>query len=153
MATFTCSAALPGVQPKGMESGVQCKVFAHAATASAAAGDVVLACKIPHGATVLDAMIRIGHRADTQATANVFLAKVGDGSASAIASMGTQVLSASGAAQLFRPTSAALWAPTRISLSDDAAVQHAMLKISIQAGTTTTSFSCNGYVTYTMDES
>lgn len=151
MATFTCSAALPGVQPKGMESGVQCKVFAHAATASAAAGDVVLACKIPHGATVLDAMIRVGHRADTQATVNVFLAKVGDGSATAIASMGTQVLSATGTAQLFRPLTP--WAPTRISLSDDAAVQHALLKISIQAGTTTTSFSCNGYVTYTMDES
>lgn len=152
MATFTCSAALPGVQPKALHEGEQCKVFSHAATASAAAGDVVLCCKIPNRAIVLDASIRIGHKADTQATANVFLAKVGDGSATAIASMGTQVLSATGASVLFRPTSASLWAPTRISLSDDSAVQYAMLKISIQAGTTTTSFSCNGYVTYTMDE-
>ncbi|MNG40713.1 hypothetical protein D3C84_1294380 [compost metagenome] len=49
--------------------------------------------------------------------------------------------------------SAALtWVPTKISLSDDAAVQYAMLKVGISAGSTTTSFSLNGWVSYTMDE-
>lgn len=148
MATFTCSTALAGVQPKQIHAGAQATTFLHAATASAAAGDVVLCCKIPNRAMVLDAAIRIGHKADTQATANVFLAKVADGSASAIAQLGTQVLSATGGAVMFRP--AATWTPTRISLSDDATVQHALLKISVQAGTTTTSFSLAGYVLYTM---
>lgn len=148
MATFTCSTALAGVQPKQIHAGAQATTFVHAATTSAAAGDVVLCCKIPNRAMVLDCAIRIGHKADTQATANIFLAKVGDGSASAIASMGTQVLSATGGAQMFRPSTA--FTPTRISLSDDASVQYAMLKVSVQAGTTTTSFSLGGYVLYTM---
>lgn len=150
MATFTCSTALGGVQPKQLHIGAQATTFIRPDAASAAAGDVVLCCKIPNRAMVLDCAIRMGHRADTQATANVFLAKVGDGSASAIASMGTQVLSATGGAQMFRPSTA--WTPTRISLSDDAAVQYAMLKISVQAGTTTTSFSLAGYVLYTMGD-
>lgn len=150
MATFTCSAALPGVQPKNHVAGVIATTFTRADVASAAAGDVVLCCKIPNRAIVIDAAIRMGHRADTQATANVFLAKVADGSASAIASLGTQVLSATGGAQMFRPSTA--FTPTRISLSDDAAVQHAFLKVSVQAGTTTTSFSLAGFVSYIMDE-
>lgn len=150
MATFTCSTALAGVQAKQIHEGAQATSFVHTGTTSAAAGDVVLCCKIPDRARVLDAAVRIGHKADTQATANVFLAKVGDGSASAIASMGTQVLSATGGAQMFRPSTA--WTPTRISLSDDAALQYAMLKVSIQAGTTTTSFSLAGYVLYTMSD-
>ena len=149
MATFTCSAALPGVQPKAYQTGVIAKTFLHAATASAAAGDVVLGCKIPHGAMVIDCAVRVGHKADTQATANIFIAKVGDGSATAIVQMATQVLSATGGTVLVRPNAA--WAPTRISLSDDAAIQYAMLKVSIQAGTTTTSFSLAGYVSYMMD--
>lgn len=150
MATFTCSTALAGVQPKQHHSGAVASSFIRSDVASAAAGDVVLCVKIPNRAMVLDAAVRMGHRADTQATANVFLAKVGDGSATAIAQLGTQVLSATGGAVMFRPGST--WVPTRVSLSDDAAVQYAMLKISVQAGTTTTSFSLAGYVLYTMDE-
>lgn len=149
MATFTCSAALPGVQPKAYQTGMQAKTFLHAATASAAAGDVVLGCKIPNGAMVLDCAIRIGHKADTQATANIFIAKVGDGSATVIVQMATQVLSATGGTVLVRPN--ASWAPTFISLSDDATFDYAFLKVSIQAGTTTTSFSLAGYVSYMMD--
>lgn len=150
MATFTSSAALPGVQPKNVYKGVNSTVFSRVGVASAAAGDVFLCCKIPNRAMVLDALVNMGHRADTQATANIFLAKVGDGSATAIAQLGTQVLSATGGAAMFRP--GATWIPTRISLSDDAAVQYAMLKISIQAGTTTTSFTFNGAIFYSMDD-
>lgn len=150
MATFTASAAGAGVQPKAGHIGVQAKVFRHAATASAAAGDVVLGCKIPTGATVLDAAVRVGHKADTQATANIFIAKVGDGSGTAIVQLNTQVLSATGGTVLVRPNAA--WQPTKISLSDDATFQYAFLKVSIQAGSTTTSFSLNGWVSYLMDE-
>ena len=150
MATVTCSAALPGVQPKNVYKGVNAKTFVRADVVSLAAGDVVLCCKIPNRAMVLDAAIRLGHNADTQATANIFLAKDGNGSATAIAQLGTQVLSATGGAVMFRPGST--WTPTRISLSDDAAVQHAFLKVSVQAGTTTTSFSLAGWISYAMDE-
>lgn len=152
MATITASAATAGAQPKGYQTGVQCAKIFHAATVSAAAGDVVLACKIPNGATIIDMLCRVGHKADTQATAHFFVAKDSNGSASALVDFGTQVLSATGASVLFRPTTASLFAPTRISLSDDAAIQHALLKVSIQAGTTTTSFSLGGMVLYTMDE-
>lgn len=150
MATVTCSTALPGVQPKNVYKGVNSVAFNLDASASVAAGDVVLVAKIPNRAMVLDAAVRLGHRADTQATANVFLAKNGDGSATPIAQLGTQVLSATGGAVMFRPGST--WEPTRVSLSDDAAIQYAWLKISVQAGTTTTSFSLGGYIIYSMDE-
>lgn len=150
MATFTCSAALPGVQAKQVHAGVNSVTFNRPDVASAAAGDVFLCAKIPNRAMVLDAAIRMGHRADTQATANIILAKSGDGSASSVAQLGTQVMSATGGAVMFRPSTT--WTPTRISLSDDAAVQYALLKISLQAGSTTTSYSFSGYLLYTMDE-
>lgn len=150
MATFTCSAALPGVQPKQGHRGVNSVVFTRPDVASAAAGDIFLCAKIPNRAMVLDAAIRMGHRADTQATANVILAKDTDGSATAIAQLGTQVMSATGGAVMFRPSTT--WTPTRVSLSDDAAVQYAWLKVSLQAGSTTTSFSFSGYLLYSMDD-
>lgn len=153
MATLTAAAAQPGVSPKQGHFGVQCEVFSSDAMASLAASDVVLCCKIPHGATVLDMACRVGHRADTQATVNFFVAKTNEGSGTALFTFGSQVLSATGGTVLFRPTTASLFAPgTRISLSGDAAVQYALLKISVTAGTTTTSMSFNGYVQYTMDE-
>lgn len=151
-ATFTCSAANAGVQPRANYEGVTYAYFKHAGTASISASDVVLLCKIPTGATVLDCMIRAGHKADTQATVSFFLAKVGEGSASSIASFGTQVLSATGGTVLFRPTTASGWAPTRISVSDDSAFQYAFVKSGVSAGTATTSYSINGYVLYTMNE-
>lgn len=153
MATLTAAAAQPGVQPKGYQTGVQCEVFSSSAMASLAASDVVLCCKIPHGATVLDMAARVGHRADTQATVNFFVAKINEGSGTALFSFGQQVLSATGGTVLFRPTTASAFIPgTKISLSDDAAVQYALLKISVTAGTTTTSLSFGGYVEFTMDE-
>jgi hypothetical protein len=152
MATITSSAATVGAPAKGYQTGVQCGKVLFAGGTSGAAGDVILGCKIPNGATVIDLVARVGHKADTQATLHIFVAKDGDGSATAIVDMGTQVLSATGGSVLFRPTTASLFAPTKISLSDDAAVQYALLKVSIQAGTTTSSFSVNGFVMYTMDE-
>lgn len=152
MATLTAVAAQPGVCAKGYQTGVQCELFSSAAMASMAAADVVLCCKIPTGATLLDMACRVGHKADTQATVNFFVAKINDGPSTAIATFGSQVLSATGGTVLFRPTTASLFLPTKISLSDDAAVQYALLKISITSGTTTTSMSFGGYVMFTMDE-
>lgn len=150
MTTFTASSAQSGVAPKQAHVGVQSKTFASGAL-TMAASDVVLLCKIPAGATVLDAMVRMHHKADTQATANVFLAKINEGSGTAIASMGQQLLSATGGAVMFRPTTT--WpGPTLVSLSDDASLQYALLKLSLTAGTTTASFSFAGYVTYINDQ-
>lgn len=154
MATLTAAAAQPGVQPKQGHIGVQCEVFASAGMASLAASDVVLCCKIPNGATILDMACRIGHKADTQATIGFFVAKVGEGSGSALFTFGTTgAISATGGTVLFRPVTAGGFTPgTKISLSDDAAVQYALLKISVTAGTTTTSMSFGGWVSYVMDE-
>lgn len=152
MATLTAAAAQPGVMPKSYQTGVQCELFSSGGMASLAASDVVLCCKIPTGATVIDMLCRVGHKADTQATVNLFVAKVNEGSGTALFTFGSQVLSATGGTVLFRPTTASLFLPTKISLSDDAAVQYALLKISVTAGTTTTSFSFGGAVLYTMDE-
>jgi hypothetical protein len=153
MATLTAAAAQPGVSPKQGHIGVQCEVFASTGMASLAASDVVLCCKIPNGATILDMAARVGHKADTQATVGFFVAKAGDGSGSALFTFGAQVLSATGGTVLFRPTTASLFIPgTKVSLSDDAAVQYALLKISVTAGTTTTSMSFGGWVSYVMDE-
>lgn len=149
--TFTANAAQPGVQPKGGHIGVQTEVFTIDGPSQSSAGDVILACKIPNFATVIDCMVRFG-RGGTDSVVNVFVAKTGDGSASSIFSFGVQTLSSTVAgAAMFRP-GVTFQGPTRISLSDDAAVQHALLKIGIVSGSTTTSFSLNGYVTYAMDE-
>lgn len=154
MATLTAAAAQPGVSPKGYQTGVQCELFNSGGTASMAANDVILCCKIPTGATIIDMLCRIGHKADTQATVNFFIAKVNDGPSTAIATFGSSgALSATGGTVLFRPTTASGFLPgTKISLSDDAAVQYALLKINISAGTTTTSMSFGGIVMFTMDE-
>lgn len=151
MATFTCNAALPGVQPKGYQTGVQCETFNYGA-ASAAASDVFLGCKIPNKATVLDCLIRIHDKADTASVYNVFLAKSGDGSGTAIAQLATATVSSTGGASMVRATNV-FFPGTRISLSDDAAVQFAYLKVSKTSGTTTASVSLQGVVYYTMDES
>lgn len=151
MATFTCNAALPGVQPKGYQTGVQCEVFQTAATISPAASDVILACKIPNKATILDCSVRLHDKADTASVYNIFIAKVGDGSGTAIMQLATATVSSTGGAALIRPTNV-FFPGTKVSLSDDAAVQYAMLKISKTSGTTTASVSVQGFVSYTMDE-
>lgn len=152
MATVTCNAALSGVQPKAYQTGVQSEFFATAAAFSAAAGDVVLACKLPNKATILDCCIRLHDKADTASVYNVFVAKVGDGSASAAFQLATQQVSSTGGAVMVRPTNV-FFPGTKVSLSDDAAVQYAMLKISKTSGTTTASVTIAGWVSYTMDES
>lgn len=151
MATVTCNAALPGVQPKGYQTGVQSESFQTAAVFSAAAGDVVLACKVPNKATLLDCCIRIHDKADTASVYNVFVAKVGDGSASAIFQLASQQVSSSGGAFMVRPTNV-FFPGTKLSLSDDAAIQYAMVKISKTSGTTTASVSIAGWVSWTLDE-
>lgn len=151
MATFTCNSALPGVPPKGYQTGVQCETFATAATISPAASDVILACKIPNGATILDCSVRIHDKADTASVYNIFIAKVGDGSGTAIMQLATATVSSTGGAALVRPTSV-FFPGTKISLSDDAAVQYAMLKVSKTSGTTTASVSLAGMITYSLDK-
>lgn len=153
MATITCNAALPGVSPKGYQTGVQSEFFTTplAGGFSAAASDVVLCCKIPTGATILDCLIRLHDKADTASVYNVFVAKVNEGSGTAIFQLATTTVSSTGGAVMVKPTNV-FFPGTKISLSDDAAVQYAVLKISKTSGTTTASVSLAGWVSYTMDE-
>jgi hypothetical protein len=151
MATITCNAALPGVQPKGYQTGMQVETFTTAATFSAAASDVVLCCKVPNGATLLDCAVRIHDKADTASVYNIFIAKVGDGSGTAVMQLATATVSSTGGAALIRPTNV-FFPGTKLSLSDDAAVQYALVKVSKTSGTTTASVSMAGWVSWTMDE-
>ncbi len=150
MATLTSNAATAGIQPKGGHVGVQTEIFSMTGPTGGAAGDVILACKIPNGAVVLDACIRFGTRASDQSSLNVFLARPGDGSASSLAVLGTQLASATGGAVLFRP--GVVWTPGfKIPLTDTG-VGHSLLKVGFVAGTATTSFSMNGWLTWTMED-
>jgi len=151
--TYTAAPAQPGVQPKGAHTGVQTEVFSYQGTAAISAGDVVLLCKIPNFATVLDCAIKLATKNDTTASVlTVFIAKVNDGAASAISTFGTSGTTTTAGSVMFRPANA-FSGPFRISLSDDAGVQYALLKMSVTTlATSTTSFSANGYVTYAMDE-
>jgi hypothetical protein len=82
---------------------------------------------------------------------NVFVAKVNEGSGTAIFQLATATVSSTGGAVMVKPTNV-FFPGTKISLSDDAAVQYAVLKISKTSGTTTASVSLAGWVSYTMDE-
>lgn len=150
MATLTSNAATAGIQPKAAHTGVQTEAFSMTGPTGGAAGDVILACKIPNGAVVLDACIRFGTRSSDQSALNVFLARPGEGSGSALASMGAQLASATGGAVLFRPT--AVWQPGYKIPLTDTGVGHSLLKIGFTAGTATTSFSMNGWLTWTMED-
>lgn len=154
MATITCNAALPGVSAKQGHIGVQSEFFTTplAGGFSAAASDVVLCCKLPNGATVLDCCIRLHDKADTASVYNVFVAKVGDGSGTAAFQLATASVSSTGGAVMIRPTNVFFPGTNKVSLSDDASVQYAMVKISKTSGTTTASVSLAGWVSYTMDE-
>ena len=51
MATYTASAAQPGIQPSGLRVGLVCKKSVYSTGASQAAGDVIQMVKVPAGAT------------------------------------------------------------------------------------------------------
>ena len=78
-------------------------------------------------------------------------AKAGDGSASAVFQLASQQVSSTGGAVMIRPTNV-FFPGTKLSLSDDAAVQYAFIKIAKTSGTTTASVSLAGWVSWTMDE-
>lgn len=99
----------------------------------------VLLAKIPNKATIIDAFVKF---ADTTAavTSAVLDLQVG------ATSLGMSLTIAAGTAR-------ATAVPIKVSLSDDAAVQHAFLRLSCTtAGTASSSLSLCGWISYTMDQ-
>lgn len=149
--TITAASAIP--LPKQHHIGVQALHFQYAAggTAIGTAGDTVILGKLPHQATILDVAARLGTKADTVATLVFFITKGKTASAtSTLAVIGTQSTSSTGGTMFFRP-GATTELPMVVSLSDDDAIQYALLKVRFAAGTATVSFSIDGYITFAMN--
>lgn len=73
MATYTASAAQPGIQPRGLRVGLVARTVIYSVGASQAAGDVIQMCKVPAGATPVFMLVQ----GVTVSGSKVF--KVGDG--------------------------------------------------------------------------
>lgn len=154
--TVTVSAALG--QPKGHHVGVQALRFTKAfgATAFGTIGDTLVLGKIPNRATVLDCMSRFQAKAATGAATLCWFITKGnpDSDTSTLAVLGS--LTTSNDVELtFRPGvgtgNGSNGLPFQVSLSDDDGVQYALLKVRFVAGTETTSFAIDGWVSFAMN--
>lgn len=73
MATYTASAAQPGVTPRGLRVGLVARTVIYSVNASQAAGDVIQMLKVPAGATPVYMLVQ----GVTISGSKIF--KVGDG--------------------------------------------------------------------------
>lgn len=148
MATLTASSYAG--QPKQCHVGNQSYhfFFNGGSTASGSAGDVVLLGKIPNRATVLDLRVR-GTSAAAASTWVFYITKGKTASQSTtLATLGTITVVTAGA--LIRANDA--FAPFVVSLSDDDAVQFAVLKAQCLGSTTSsTSLSFDGALVWAMN--
>ena len=137
--TYTATTGLSN-SPRALHAGDTLVAFTkttsqfHATLSSA-----VLLAKIPNKATIIDAFVRF---ADTTGavTAAVLDLKVG------ATSLGMSLTVAAGTAR-------ATNLPIKVSLSDDAAIQYALLRLDCTtAGTASSSLSLCGWISYTMDQ-
>ena len=119
------------------------------ATKFGTVSDVFLLGKIPNGALITDVNIRLGANAGT--AAHCALVLLGIDALGTFTTMATLIASMTGS------TAAALFSsyvPTKLSLSDDRAVQYAVLALNVTTGLTeTVSFSFQGVVKYLSDGS
>lgn len=153
MATFTATPAMLGYPVRVSDTGLIVQSWEYQGIGNTAPGDVILCCKIPNGATIIDAAVRIGHKADTQATVQLYVNSVGQSTISTIVNMGAFAGSAT-AQGLLRPVTAGTgWRVKKVELSEaGGGAPYALFKVSYSTGTTTTSFSMNGWVSYAMDQ-
>lgn len=148
MATLTASSYAG--QPKQVHVGnISAHVYFNGgSTAAGSAGDVILLGKVPNRATVLDLRIR-GTSAAAGGTWVFYLTKGKTASQSTtLATIGT--LTVGTTAVVARANDA--FAPFQVSLSDDDAVQYAVLKAQCLGSTTSsTSLSFDGAIVWAMN--
>lgn len=147
MAVSTLTASSQNATPKAFHGGLTTARFTFTlnAAASTTASDVILLCKLPNKATVIDGyitgtcgssahLIKVGTSADDDA----FIVGAGAGT-----------LSATAARKQF--DSGVM--PFRVSLSDDAVPQWTWLKAeTVSVGSTTMTLSITGVVIYEMGQ-
>ena len=146
--TYTINMSAP---PKGAHIGLNILPFDcnSGTTKFGTLSDVFLLGKIPNGALITDVDIRFGANAAAAAhCALLLLATDGSGTFSSVATL-IGSMTSSNTAALFSSH-----VPTKLSLSDDRAVQYAVLALNVTTGgSETVSFSFQGVVKFLTDGS
>lgn len=142
MATLKANKAQAGVQPRSVHAGTNSIKFVYSVTATLSAGDVIQACKVPHGA-IIDSIryVRTG--------AGQFTANVGDGG-----DADRFDVSATLVADTVILADAAAGIGYQYDISDDAVDQFDTIDFTVTTVTTGTAAGVlSGVVQYHMDES
>jgi hypothetical protein len=143
--TVTLQASLDQPRANARGGGVVVKSFSGMPQSQSigTAGDVVLLSKLPNGANVLDIL---GH-VRCESTSLQGIIAVAEVLASGTLSFRSTLCSLS-AVTAGGPLKTGIFIPAKVSLSDDAAIQYAMLALKFSGGTASTSFSINGAILY-----
>lgn len=141
--TVTCQAALETPRSNPNAGSIVAKRFYSGNVTFGANTDVMMLARIPNGARVFDISGGV-QCASTSVQGAIVIAEV---LASGTLSVRSTLASLS-AITAGGPIATGQVVPTKVSLSDDAAVQYAMLAIKASGGTQSTSFSINGVVLY-----
>jgi hypothetical protein len=146
--TYTINMANP---PKGLHAGTNVVPFDFnsGATKLGTLSDVVLLGKVPNGALITDANVRLGAQASAASHWALQLL--------AIEALGTFSVLSTLIASMTASLTAAVFSsiiPTKVSLSDDRAVQYAVLALNCTTGASeTVSFSLQGSLKFLADGS
>lgn len=143
--TVTCAASLdqPRTNPNG--GSLVIKSFSSGSVTFGANTDVMLLAKIPNQANVVDVVGAVKCAATSVQGVLVVAEVLASGTLSVRANLSSISVLTAGSPIVKR---AGLLTPYKVSISDDAAVQYAMLAIKASGGTQSTSFSINGAVLY-----
>ncbi len=143
--TVTLQASLDQPRENYRSGGVVVKSFSGLTQSQSigTAGDVLLLSKLPNQANVLDILGYV-QCASTSLQGIIAVAEV---LASGTLSFRSTLCSLS-AVTAGGPLKTGIFTPHKVSLSDDAAVRHAMLALKFSGGSASTSFSINGAVLY-----
>lgn len=149
--TFTCSSF--AAQPKQVHTGNQSRRFTYnsGAVALGTAGDVVLLCKIPHGANIVGLTAFLSSAA-AGSIANFCVTK-GDtiSATSTILVLGSFTTSAA-LARFDLGTHGLVGSTAKVSISDDDTLMHGQLRLVFTGGASATvSVSLEGIVSWAMD--
>jgi hypothetical protein len=149
--TMTYTINMAG-SPKGVHRGLNVIPFDFnsGATKFGTLSDMVLLGKVPNGALITDVDIRFGAaKQDNFHAALILMAVDALGTFSTIATLIGSMTASSTAAAVFKSV-----IPTKLSLSDDRAVQYAVLALNVTTGPSeTVSISFQGSVKYVADGS
>jgi hypothetical protein len=150
--TYTASQAYAAVVPKAeINRNITVPFYANVGSQiTSISGAILLLCKIPHGATILD--YGITHTCGAATCTSDYGYRLADGSATF-----STFASAQAKATLNKPgplvgnTAFSIGVPFKKSLSDDAVDRFYYFTGKYLPGSATTSLIVQGYVTYTMD--